>query len=542
MLETELFSDPHIFHEFKQEILKHSSNTPLMPENFLANFQTFIKDNDFIIKPADKNAGICVMTRKEYSAEVFRQLNDTNNYRPSSSKDFENCIQKLKASIQKDSQYFPPNLKLLKFIPDSYKPSKFYILPKIHKPFNDFPKGRPISSTLQTFNRGLSKLLDLYLQPVMNHVPDLILDTHHFILLLQNVKLEPNSKYMLVVADIEGLYPNLKIPNCRKHCCTMYHNFKHLIQVPVQLTSYQLNKIMKWCLGYSFVEYDGNIYLQVTGIPMGNCASVSIANITVYHELKNMFLGYPEIVFNKRFIDDIFMIVKIDSIDNVDNWLDNLLVHDYLKFTKNHSPETVNFLDVKVELLPGNIFRTSLYSKPMSKHQYVHYKSNHPKHLLNSLPYSQGLRILRICSENSFRIDALNILMEKFRSRQYPNNVLNMVLSRLRLINRDDLLKPKKKLLISNLVLHDRDILDSYGYDRSDFVFDLDLDQERNQDSNTFITVPYYNNIRKLGHIYRDLLLKHLSNCNDVKLSNIINCLSIHIAYKKINSLSDLMK
>ena len=42
---------------------------------------------------------------------------------------------------------------------------------------------------------------------------------------------------------------------------------------------------------------------------------------------------------------------------------------------------------------------TDLHVKPTSWHQYLHTKSCHPKHSKTAIPYSQALRIKRICSE-----------------------------------------------------------------------------------------------------------------------------------------------
>ena len=45
----------------------------------------------------------------------------------------------------------------------------------------------------------------------------------------------------------------------------------------------------------------------------------------------------------------------------------------------------------------GNI-TTDLYVKPTNMHQYLLATSCHPNHTKRSIPYSQALRILRICS------------------------------------------------------------------------------------------------------------------------------------------------
>ena len=145
----------------------------------------------------------------KYEAEVNRQLEDLSSYFPSSQYQYDERIDKLKYEVSRFVKIFPEELQISKIMPTNYSPASFYILPKIHKEFQDFPKGRPISSTCKTINKPFSQLLDLILQPVMNFIPNLIIDTTHFLILLDDVKLDPSKSYKLVTADIESIYPNL---------------------------------------------------------------------------------------------------------------------------------------------------------------------------------------------------------------------------------------------------------------------------------------------------------------------------------------------
>ncbi len=125
----------------------------------------------------------------------MKPLNDINTYYPSTNTSFELAmiISHNKASIFYKT--LPPtyNLKSLKF--DHEKPANFYILPKVHKPYNIFLKGRPISSTFKKSNKHVSKLLDKVLRPCLYEISDLLIDTQHFLLLLNDIKLDQTKKY-----------------------------------------------------------------------------------------------------------------------------------------------------------------------------------------------------------------------------------------------------------------------------------------------------------------------------------------------------------
>ena len=58
----------------------------------------------------------------------------------------------------------------------------------------------------------------------------------------------------------------------------------------------------------------------------------------------------------------------------------------------------INFLDITVSLIRGKI-NTDLYVKPKDSHQYLHSSSCHPYHCKKGIPYSQALRLNRICSD-----------------------------------------------------------------------------------------------------------------------------------------------
>ena len=99
-----------------------------------------------------------------------------------------------------------------------------------------------------------------------------------------------------------------------------------------------------------------------------------------------------------RFIDDIFLIWKSDqdSLINFINYLNS--VASSIKFTHEISAHSVNFLDTTVlKDNQGNI-STDVYQKPTDTHPYLHWTSAHPPHLKRSIPYSQALRLRRICS------------------------------------------------------------------------------------------------------------------------------------------------
>jgi len=535
-LEKDIFKDT--FKSCKQFVYickSHSTTKNLFPIELILNFKEFQLQNSLVIKPADKNAGICIMNKVDYDNEIFSQLNDETCYLPSTLVHFYFKMEYLCDEIKYFKNSFPEHFEINKMIPPTYKPAKFYILPKVHKPFTGFPKGRPISSTISTVNRNISKVLDGWLQPVMNFMSDVIIDTSHFLLLLNDVKLLPNKKYMLVTADVCSLYTNLKKSTCFNNCVSEFAKFKHLINYPFNLSEQNLEMLMKWSLNYSFLEYDNNIFVQHRGIQMGNNASVSIANITVCKELELIFRDKPEIIFRPRFIDDIFMILDTTDIIDVNLYLKDLLTHEYLEFTYELSDEKINFLDLTVILDSNNVLSTQMYKKPINKHQFLLYDSSHPNHLLNSLPYSACIRIIRNCSDPKVADFEIKELFSKLLSRNYPTKVLEDCKIKLRNVTRIDILKPKKPLIIQNLRIHNPHILSVLGCVPN-------LNQCNLIPSNKlFITMPFYKSIPGLNVLLRKYLHDKFNRTHNPIVRTAVADIKIVVSFKITNNLSRQM-
>lgn len=503
----------------------------------IADFQFFCSQNNIMIIEADKNAGICIVNKTDYDNEVLRQLSDISTYYPSTSTAFKLAMLEFndKANIFYKKLPESYNLKPLKFTVE--EPAKFYILPKVHKSFDTFPKGRPISSTFRKSNKYVSKLLDNVLRPCMYEISDLLIDTQHFLLLLDNVNLDPTKTYHLITVDVEALYPSLQINDCKKHCSESYLRNVHNSTLPFSLNKREILDLIGLSLDYNFVAYDNQMFYQHKGIEMGNSASVSVANITVFHEISTIFKR-EEIVFYKRFLDDIFLILDSTDIMNVNDWINNVIKHRYLKFTFESSSSGVNFLDVNVKLGNGNVINTELFSKPMSKHVYLHSNSDHPSHLKNSLFYSQGLRVIRLCSRFSTRLTHIISIYKKFVDRGYDQSILHNTFLTLIMKDRFSTLKPKKDFLIRYLHEQNRNILEKYNITSN--ICTTSNFSEKNP--NVYVIFPFYKCINKYKVKIMECIKSNIqNNCTD-DLKVVLESIVINVVFSRTKNVKELLK
>jgi hypothetical protein len=96
-----------------------------------------------------------------------------------------------------------------------------------------------------------------------------------------------------------------------------------------------------------------------------------------------------------------------ESEENLNRFFDHAnYVHPSIRFIHETSRNNISFLDTYTTCDNG-IMSTDIYSKPTDTHQYLSPQSCHPNHCTKSIPYSQALRIKRICfNEQTTKINA----------------------------------------------------------------------------------------------------------------------------------------
>ncbi len=82
----------------------------------------------------------------------------------------------------------------------------------------------------------------------------------------------------------------------------------------------------------------------------------------------------------KRFIDDIFFTWTYSK-EELNLFIEHLnSYHPTVKFTAIISETAVDYLDTTVKVDDDGEVYTTLYTKPMDTHTYLHYRSSHPIH------------------------------------------------------------------------------------------------------------------------------------------------------------------
>ena len=144
--------------------------------------QNLSKNQNIIIKPADKGSAVVIMDKIDYVKEGYRQLENEKHYKkienflyPETSQKITEILLSLKNKGDIDEKQFD-FLKPLARI----RPRRLYFLPKIHKPKSKWtnsgkiPPGRPIVSDCGSESYEVLKYIDHFLKPLANKHPSRI--------------------------------------------------------------------------------------------------------------------------------------------------------------------------------------------------------------------------------------------------------------------------------------------------------------------------------------------------------------------------------
>jgi len=188
--------------------------------------------------------------------------------------------------------------------------------------------------------------------------------------------------------------------------------------------------LTQFILEHNYFKFMDNMYLQVKGTAMGTRMAPQYANIFMA-DLEERFLhSFPmKPLLYLRFIDDIFLLWPHGEKSLLQFHSRLNMADPHIKQTLDYSSSSVNFLDTTVTLHKDKI-STTLYRKPIYTHSYVHATSFHPKHVFNSVVYSQALRYNRVCSDTASQDLELHDLKNSFQNLGYKSNLIDQQTSK----------------------------------------------------------------------------------------------------------------
>ena len=388
------------------------------------------KNKNIVIKPADKGSSIVIMDRDQYVFEVERQLNDQIYYKKLSKPIYLDTIKPVLRILNslKNSKYINEKQRLYLIGEQEPQPRRFYILPKIHKDSSSWtvpgrvPAGRPIVSDCGSETYRTAEYLDHFLNPLSTLHPSYLKDTYHFVNIIKNLIVPPNS--FLFTMDVKSLYTNIPIEagiKCVKDLFDKIPNIKRPDKQLLELLDINLTR--------NDFMFDGKFYLQVKGTAMGKIFAPSYANIFMANWEERALSKCPlrpSHIF--RYLDDIWGVWP-GSETEFKQFVTLLNSCDpSIQLTYELNDSSIDFLDTTIfkgpDFLTTCTFDIKVFFKKTDTHALLHKNSFHPKHTYKGLIKSQLLRFNRICSRPQYFEFAFKTLFRALKYRGYSRSFL----------------------------------------------------------------------------------------------------------------------
>lgn len=484
----------------KQSNQKTNFNLSLQEQNAIKSLK---EDETIVIKEADKGGGIVIMNKKYYKTQILNMLQDDTFYKLAETIFSKYTFKKIQNLIKETPKITKHEIDYL--LDFEYKSSSFYGLPKIHKSklikqactkntgeYIEYLdpedlKFRPIIAGPICETHRLSNLIDILLKPFVTNVKSYVRDDIDF---LQYIPEKVPTDSYLISFDVTSLYTNISHQlgvKAISYWLDKYPNFIHH-----RFSKEFILKGLKIILENNNFNFNGKTYNQIKGTAMGTKCAPTYATLVLGFLEEKLYKQTREIFSSqfstdletewKRYLDDCFMFWKhsIEDLHKFFNLINKL--HPDITFTMETNKNALPFLDILL-IKKGSEIQTDIFFKETDTKQYLNFKSCHPKHIKNNIPYNLARRICTIVSSPNIKNKRLDELKKSLVLRQYPKKLIEYGIEKAVKLPRTELLKvhPKEnKDIIPYISTFNPNNPEMFGIFKNNINF-LHLDKTMNQ-------------------------------------------------------------
>lgn len=325
-------------------------------------------DQSITIVPADKGNLTVVMTKTEYDNKIDTLLLDPSysilDNDPTSSLETEinnlsKNLLKMKKLDKSQHHYISPS---------NSKIPRFYGLPKVHKP--DLPF-RPIVDFRSSPSYNLAHFLNKILKPVTTNFPTHIKNSYEFAKSIKNFVVPPNHE--LVSFDVISLFTRVPVETTLKYIRKRLNSSTNWKTI-TKLNTEEIMKLLRITVNSNYFTWNGRIYKQKDGTPMGSPVSPEFAEFSLQDLEEEIVLKHPDIKFFKRFVDDCFACIPTGSKERILQDLNSY--HPNLQFTcESETDMSISFLDLLISRDENGNLHRQVYRKQTHTGRYLSYNS-----------------------------------------------------------------------------------------------------------------------------------------------------------------------
>jgi predicted GIY-YIG superfamily endonuclease len=205
--------------------------------------------------------------------------------------------------------------------------------------------------------------------------------------------------------------------------------------------------LLKICLSSTYFKFLENYYHQTEGTAMGSPISPVIAEIFLQDMEMKLIPGDKNIFFWRRYVDDVWSIVRGRKVEEVLRKLNNY--NKSINFTIEKEVDgKLPFLEVMTYEKPDRSIGHHVYRKPTHTNTYLNFKSFHPISHKIGVVDTLLTRAFRIC-DNEHLTEEIIFTAEILQFNDYPEE---FILKRLDIV-KNKINSPKNNTNESRIIL-----------------------------------------------------------------------------------------
>ncbi len=407
---------------------KSKRKLPAGKSNVALALEWFEKRSNLVLKPADKGGGTIIMDALFYISTMEALLQRGSLFTKVETEPLASCVTRTLSFLEKlrAKKCLSPRLFKLLSPTEEARIPPIYGLPKIHKA--GCLRLRPIVSGNGHPTEGISIFLDTILQPLSTTGTFYLRDGLALVNRLSSLG-NMSSNIIMFSLDIRDMYtmiPQELLLNSLSRILAqkglpLYSRRFGFTPAPGDVVN-----MARLVLEESFLEFNGTVYRQTSGIAMGTPSACVLTDIFIQDYMEGLFKSLevsPLEYFQYR--DDGFGLWR-GSRGGLLAWFSELngVSNPSIQFDiVIEQLGCLDYLDLHVELRAGR-FTFETFYKPTRSNDYLHYSSAHPPGCKNSIFRSQTFRHLRNCSHPGLYLKHIHKLRCDLLSRGYPSSII----------------------------------------------------------------------------------------------------------------------
>ncbi|KAJ8685406.1 hypothetical protein QAD02_021199 [Eretmocerus hayati] len=260
-------------HSHSKKQKKHIKYEDRLIAQKIEESKEFSKENEVLFTMADEGNVTVAMKYEMYKDKMYDLLSDNDTYVPVNSNPLGSLQKNVKELLYKwnEQGYLGRVYHRFALTQTDTALSKIYGLPKIHK--EGVPL-RPIVSAVNSPTYFLSKTVDKILKACLSKAESYIKNSHF---ISQVTKIKVPRDHIGFSLDIKALFPStpldLTVQAVEKRFC--YIRERH------DITLQELIDAIKFLMENTYFTYEGKVYHQIHGTPMGSPVSPTFSDLVM---------------------------------------------------------------------------------------------------------------------------------------------------------------------------------------------------------------------------------------------------------------------